>query len=91
MKPLKKYSTLTNDEFFKSCALTAIGTLNPEGQFEFLKQRYDAGGYNDRYMAAKAIGDIGTDQALHFIEGLKGSEAYNGEGGLKSCVDLYAP
>jgi hypothetical protein len=91
MEPLKKYSQQGGDEFFKSCALTAIGTLNPEGQFEFLKQRYDAGGYNDRYMAAKAIGDIGSDQALHFIEGLKGGEAYNGEGGLKSCVDLYTP
>jgi len=91
MEPLKKYSQQGGDEFFKSCALTAIGTLDPEGQFGFLKQRYDAGGFNDRYMAVKAIGDIGTDQALHFLEGLKESDAYKGEGGLKSGVDLYAP
>lgn len=91
MEPLKKYSQHEGDEFFKSCALTAIGTLNPEGQFEFLKQRYEAGGYNDRYMAAKAIGDLGTPEALHFMQGLKNTDAYNGEGGLKSCVDLYAP
>ncbi len=91
IEPLKKYSQQTDDEFFKSCALSAIGTLNPEGQFGFLKQRYEAGGFNDRYMAAKSIGDIGTEEALRFIEGLKDSDAYKGEGGLKSCVDLYAP
>lgn len=91
IEPLKKYSQQAGDEFFKSCALSAIGTLNPESQFEFLKQRYEAGGFNDRYMATKSIGDIGTEEALHFIEGLRNSDAYKGEGGLKSCVDLYAP
>ena len=91
MEPLMQFSQKGDDEFFKSCALTAIGTLGPENQFEFLKERFKAGGFNDRYMATKAIGDIGTPEALQFVRDQKNTDAYQGEGGLKSCVDLYAP
>ncbi len=90
MEPLIKYAQ-ESDEFFKSCALSAIGTLGAVGQLEFLKQQYRDGRYNDRYMAVKAIGDIGTPEALQFIRDLKKDKAYEGEGGLKYCVDLYAP
>jgi hypothetical protein len=90
MEPLKKYAQ-QGYEFFKSCALSAIGTLGADGQLEFLKQRYGAGGYNDRYMAVKAIGDIGTPEALQFIQTLKKDGAYEKEAGLKYCVDLYTP
>jgi hypothetical protein len=90
IEPLKKYAQ-TGDEFFKSCALSSIGTLGAVGQLEFLKQRYREGSYNDRYMAAKAIGDIGTPEALQVIQGMKKDTAYEKEGGLRYCVDLYAP
>jgi HEAT repeat protein len=80
-----------DDELFKSCALTAIGNLGAENQFEFLKERFKSGGYNDRYMAVKAIGDIGTPEALQFVRDQKNTDVYQGEGGLKSCVDLYTP
>lgn len=90
MEPLKNYAQ-QGFEFFKSCALSAIGTLGAEGQLEFLKQRYAAGGFNDRYMAIKAIGDIGTPEALQFIQVLKKEDAYEKESGLKYCVDLYVP
>jgi hypothetical protein len=90
MEPLKKYSQ-QGYEFFKSCALSSIGTLGAEGQLEFLKQRYSAGGYNDRYMALKAIGDIGTSKALQFIEAIKKDATYDREAGIKYCVELYAP
>jgi hypothetical protein len=92
MEPLKIYSQHGN-EFFKSCALSSIGTLGAGGQFEFLKQRYSNSqdSYNDRYMAVKAIGDIGSPEALQFIREIRKEKAYEGEAGLKYCVDLYAP
>lgn len=68
-----------------------MGTLGTEDTFEFVKQRYNSGGFNDRYMAIKAIGDVGTPEAVEFIKNLRDIEAYQNEGGFKSCVDLYAP
>lgn len=88
--PLKKY-TKDKDEFFRACALTAIGTLGDDGQLEFLMEQYRAGSYNDKYMAAKSIGDMGTSEALKFLQAVKNDKAYRDEGGLKNCVDLYAP
>lgn len=90
MEPLKKYAQM-NYEFFRSCALSAIGTLGANGQIEFLKQQYREEGYNNRYMAIKAIGDIGTPEALQFIQSLKKDASYGREAGIKYCVDLYAP
>jgi hypothetical protein len=92
IEPLKRYSQ-QGEEFFRSCALSSIGTLGGEGQLEFLKQRYSAaiGSFNDRYMAVKAIGDIGNSEALQFIKEIKNDSAYAKEAGLKYCVDLYAP
>lgn len=90
-EPLKKY-TQDSDEFFKSCALSSIGTLGADDQLEFLIQQYRAAaGYNDKYMAAKSIGDIGTPAALQVLQDMKKDKAYTSEGGLKYCVDLYAP
>jgi hypothetical protein len=90
-EPLKKY-TQDSDEFFKSCALSSLGTLGADGQLEFLIQQYRAaGGYNDKYMAAKSIGDIGTPAALQVLQDMKKDKAYSSESGLKYCVDLYAP
>lgn len=90
-EPLKKY-TQDSDEFFKSCALSSIGTLGADDQLEFLIQQYRAAaGYNDKYMAAKSIGDIGTPAALQVLQDMKKDKAYTSEGGLRYCVDLYAP
>ena len=90
-EPLKKY-TQDIDEFFKSCALSSIGTLGADSQLEFLIQQYrTATGYNDKYMAAKAIGDIGTPAALQILQDAKKDKSYASESGLKYCVDLYAP
>ncbi len=90
MGPLKKY-VQDKDAFFISCALTAIGTLGAEGQLEFLTEQYITGTYNHKYMAAKAIGDMGTPEALKVLKDLKNDKAYTDEGGLKYCLDLYAP
>jgi HEAT repeat protein len=90
-EPLKKY-TQDRDEFLKSCALSSIGTLGADGHLDFLIQQYrTAGGYNDKYMAAKAIGDIGTPAALQVLQDAKKDKSYASESGLKYCVDLYVP
>ena len=93
VEPLAKYAQIgAADEFFKSCALSSIGTLGAVDRLEFLKIQFrNSGTFNDRYMAAKAIGDIGTPEALQFLQSLKKESAYEKEGGLKYCVDLYAP
>lgn len=91
MTPLKTYAQSGRDEFFKSCALSAIGTLGAEGQLDFLKDRYRTGGFNDKYMAAKAIGDIGTPEALQVLREMKRDSSYEKEYGLKHCVNFYAP
>jgi hypothetical protein len=92
IEPLKRYSQ-QGEEFFRSCALSSIGTVGGEDQLEFLKQRYygSMGSFNDRYMAVKAIGDIGNNEALEFLREIRKDSAYIKESGLKSCVDLYAP
>jgi len=92
LEPLKRYSQ-QGEEFFRSCALSSIGTLGGEDQLEFLKQRYSGAmsSFNDRYMAVKAIGDIGTIEALQFIREIRKDSAYSKEAGLKYCVDLYVP
>ena len=90
MEPLKKY-TEDKDEFFKSCALTAIGILGADGQLDFLFEQYHVGTYNQKYMAAKSIGDLGTPEALKVLQNMKNDKAYADEGGLKHCLDLYVP
>ena len=91
VEPLTKYAQI-GDEFFKSCALSSIGTLGAVDRLKFLKQQYlNSGTHNDRYMAAKAIGDIGTSEALQILQAMKKDSAYKEEGGLRYCVDLYAP
>jgi hypothetical protein len=90
VESLKRYAQ-ADDDFFKSCALSSIGTLGAADQFEFLKGRYREGRYNDRYMSIKAIGDLGTPETMQFLQAIKKEKDYEKEGGLKYCVDLYAP
>ena len=90
MEPLKKYAQ-DNDEFFSSCALSAMGVLGAESEIDFLMQRYRTGSFNDRYMAAKAIGDIDSKEALQILRNMKKDPGYKNETGLTQCLDLYAP
>jgi hypothetical protein len=90
MPALKKYSS-EGDGLFKSGALSAIGILGAEDQIDFLKERYNNSQYNEKYMAAKAIGDVGNDKAQALLREMKKEKVYDAEGALKSCVDLYVP
>jgi len=88
IEPLKKYAR-TGDEFFKSCAISAIGILGTADDLSFLKQVYTETIYNEKYMAIKAIGDIGGSEAMSIIKEARKEAIYESEGGLKTAVDLY--
>jgi hypothetical protein len=86
--PLKNYANV-GDPFFKSCAISALGIIGTQKDFAFVRKLYEETLYNEKYMAVKAMGDIGGDEAKVMIEKAKNSEIYEGEGGLKTVVDLY--
>jgi len=77
------------DRFTRACALSGIGTLGVQDQFEFLKKKYTEYVEIDKYMALKSIGDLGTPDAINFIRKAKDNPQYNSELGFKYCVDLY--
>lgn len=85
---LKKFSS-EGDNFFKSGVLSAMGILGSEDQIAFLQERYSSGVHNEKYMAVKAIGDIGNEESNSLLKKIRSEEFYQKEGGLKSCVDLY--
>lgn len=90
VEPLKRYARM-GDEFFKSCAISSIGTLGATQEVAFLKKCYAdaAASFNDRYLAVKALGDLATPEALKTIETIKRDPLYEREGGLRYAVDLY--
>lgn len=77
------------DRFIRACALSAIGTLGAQNEFEFLKKKYEQYNEADRFMALKSIGDIGTPEAIDFIKQAQQDSQYASQNGFKYCVDLY--
>ncbi len=62
---------LTTDEreYVRLAAISSLGTLRASGQFGHLKTIYhDATLWQDRAMALKAIGDLGTPEAKAFLD-----------------------
>lgn len=56
------------DEYVRLAAISSLGTLHAGDQLELLKTIYNGGGmWQDRAMALKSIGDIGTDEARAFL------------------------
>lgn len=56
------------DEYVRLAAISSLGTLRAGDQLELLKTLYNGGGmWQDRAMALKSIGDIGTDEARAFL------------------------
>lgn len=77
------------DGFTRACALSSLGTLGVQDQFEFLKKKYAENAEISKFMALKAIGDLGTPEAIDFIRKAKDDPLYNKEFGFKYAVDLY--
>lgn len=78
------------DTFVRACALSAMGALGAEAQLDFLKEKYSQYADIDRFMALKAIGDIGTPEAIEFVKAAGADPNNEGEYGVYYCVRLYA-
>jgi hypothetical protein len=79
----------SEDVLIRASALSAIGILGAQNEFELLKKKYAQYSDIDRYMALKSIGDIGTPEAIAFLNNAKQDRQYTDENGFKFCVDLY--
>jgi hypothetical protein len=57
-----------SDEYVRLAALSSLGILKAQDQLQFLELRAASGGlWQERGMAMKAIGDIGTPEAMAFL------------------------
>jgi hypothetical protein len=88
MKTLQKIAE-NEDSLVHNCAVSAIGTLGAEDQFDYLKRKFVDFTNNDRVIPLKSIGDIGSTAALEFIRNVKNDDLYTDENGVKYCVDMY--
>jgi hypothetical protein len=77
------------DDLFRSCAISAIGLLATAEELPFLENVYRTAIYNEKYMAVKAVGDIGGPTAQALLQGASQDDLYASEGGLQTVVDLY--
>jgi hypothetical protein len=85
--------TKSDSEYIRLAAISSLGILKAKDQIVLLKGIYkDAGTWSDRAMAIKAIGDIGTADALAFLE--EAREELNNKKGkekawTKEIISLY--
>ncbi len=60
--------TNNDDEYIRLAAISGLGTIKAESSLERLKEIYaTADIWQDKAMALKSIGDIGTDEARNFL------------------------
>lgn len=59
-----------SSEYVRLAALSSLGILKATGQLKFLIGRYETAGdlWQDRAMALKAIGDLGTAESLAYLQ-----------------------
>jgi hypothetical protein len=88
MKTLQKIAG-NEDSLVHACAVSAIGTLGAQDQFDFLARKFDQFSNNDKIIPLKSIGDIGSSQAMDFMRKIRADKLYSDENGVKYCVDLY--
>jgi len=70
-KAIANLLTLTkdDDEYVRMAAISSLGTLDAEAQYEYLKTLYanKSGMWQDRAMALKSIGDLDTAETKAFL------------------------
>jgi PBS lyase HEAT-like repeat len=88
MDHLKKLAD-NDDLLIRTSAISAIGMLGPEGQFDYLKGKYETCQDIDRFMAIKSIGDIGSPEAIAFLKKIQEDPMYSDDYGFKFAADLY--
>jgi len=79
----------SEDMLIRACALSSMGTLGAEDKIDFLKQKYTEYADIDKFMTLKAIGDIGSPEAMEFLKHAKADPKNANESGITYCVDLY--
>jgi len=88
MKTLQKIAE-NEDSLVRTCAVSAMGTLDAQDQFDYLVGKFKFFSNNDKVIPLKSIGDIGGTRAVDFIRKVKSDKLYEDENGVKYCVDLY--
>jgi hypothetical protein len=58
-----------SDEYVRLAAISSLGTLGAQSQYQYLKSLYQSTGgmWQDRAMALKSIGDLDTDESRAFL------------------------
>ena len=80
--------TQHSDSMMRATAVSALGMLQAVDQFEFLKEFYASHENTQKFMALKSIDDLGTSEAMEFIQSVKNSGDYTDEM-IREVVDLY--
>jgi hypothetical protein len=80
--------TSHSDSMVRACAICSFGVLGAVDQFEFLQQKYRTSESLEKHMALKAIGDLGTPEAMDFLRSVKESDDYDDDV-IGNIVDLY--
>jgi len=81
--------TENSDTLIRACALSAFGMIGREDTLDFLEEKYAKFNDIDRFMALKSIGDLGTPEAILFLEKARKDPQYNDEYGFKFVVEHY--
>lgn len=67
--PFLKELTSSDDEYKRQAAISSLGILKAVDELELLKSLYANGNsWSDKAMSLKAIGDLGTKEALDFLK-----------------------
>jgi len=77
-----------NDSMVRVCATCSLGVLGAVDQFDYLKELYNTKENIEKTMALKAIGDLGTPEAIEFIQSVKASPDYKDKM-VREVVDLF--
>lgn len=77
-----------NDSMVRVCATCSLGVLGAVDQFDYLKQLYNTKENIEKTIALKAIGDLGTPEAIEFIQAIKASPDYKDKM-IREVVDLF--
>lgn len=76
------------DSMVRVCATCSLGVLGAVDQFDYLKELYSTKENIEKTMALKAIGDLGTPEAIEFIKSVKVSSDYKDKM-ISEVVDLF--
>jgi hypothetical protein len=76
------------DPMVRSAAISSLGILRASGEFGRLRDYYHDRGKLEKLMALKAIGDLGTPEALAFLAEIQNSRDYRKDT-IREVIDLY--